>query len=203
MKEGFNLKKTLLLVFIFIGMLIPSACNLYDKDFTIDDEDLLSRRNKEYDIVLSVDSSELYDKMTSLCKAYENETGVKVKTDLILPYKGKQERSYLDDLKKMFDLKNTPNIFIVSSVSECNVIFKADLAMDLYKSDNDKLQKKMYSVDKSRDLILNDSCCHGLKINLDDFENEFYYLIVNSNTDGLEKKLSLDFVVTILEKQKI
>lgn len=195
------MKKTLLLLLIFIGLVLPLGCNLYDNDFAINDEDW-STRKKEYDIVLSVDSSELYDGMTTFCKSYENETGVKIKTDLILPYKGKQERSYLDDLKKVFDLKNAPNIFIVSSEPEYDTIFKSNLAMDLFKLGNDKLEKNLDSIRESGKLVLDDSGCYGLKMSIGDSENEFYYLVVNANIDGIEKKLSLDFLLTLLEKQK-
>lgn len=120
------MKKIISIALVFVALIALVACNA-EEDLDMD-SDLLSTSEdttveEEYLVYLYASSTELEDVYTNIAKAYEEQTGVKVKV-----VAGDSE-SYYDSLSSKLEEDETPTIFEVDGYSSVDTW--KDYARDL------------------------------------------------------------------------
>ncbi len=191
------MKRLLLIGCVVISLLFQFGCSLDDDNTVIDDEEFSPRQKKDYDIVVSVDQDELYVDLMNICKTYESKTGVRINIEIALPPATKSKQSYFDSVLKYF--KNSPAIFIASV--DAKTVKKSGAAMNLFESENEEFKKTLGELDDSKKIITNNSLCYGVECNLNGATDETHYVVVNSKTKELEKKLAINFANELIQGQ--
>lgn len=182
--------------FLFI---ISTFYGCTQNNLTTTDTDILKSEHKDYDIIFSIPKYDNVENLLKFCDDYENEKGVKVQ---IREYGTK--KSSLDELTNMLTSKEYPSIYCTTRPEDTMSVEKLGLTLNLSKTNNSVLQTKLNETSSNAKIPNNKTECYGISLKKY-YENENspqeYILSVNEKAKEVEKKLSIDFLIYILENK--
>ena len=199
------MKKFYIMLCVAFSTVVFHGCGFNRNSPKINETEMSKREQKAYDIIFSVPKDDNIDKLLKVCDDYEEQNGVKIRVN---EYEMKKDS--LDELISMLSSKEYPAIYCTSKPEDTLSLEKLGFVYDLSRLNNETLKDKLEKANSNIKIPNNKMECYGISLKKyyenntlgeDEDKGNDYILSMNEKSKDLDKKLSMDFLIYILENK--